>query len=806
MSINIFSHNKLQIMNKFKFCYLLFITALFLTSCSNDTDDSLNSAGHQITQDSKTVLRSSNDDDRVIIESFYDDILSLQAESGFYDEFYNQHGYFEWTTYQMYNLPNGDPILVMPVTKDRETLSTGVMLYHKNNIDKKFSFISRADILLAIAEENTSEIKDIQLDLLLLSDMHRGSGLQEDLFIDTRDGDEEETPCVGGEFVEFCVRFSGNLSEFAQQHNNFQSFLDDQLEDINFQGLTPSEQAQWLIVLADLDGSTLSSLLSFDAHQWAMNHSQIGTGGYDNALKIYNTYVLARLNFFQNTGIGQEKEGVKGQYITNTSVASYFECFDVWIWCWEEYPDFELSGIVVNSKSTGTSIPAYQKNYNELMFCEGYEEPHDTGADNPDSVHPNYEFCKKWMTYLEDCILPNTELAEGYNGGYQHLIMQWAQFQYYFPDDFNQAIEDSEGCGTTTNSLPPAITEECRDILNAFEDEYDIDLNIADRKAILFGIDCESLECVTSSPEMVDAVLDLLDSDIAEPCAPNKTTQDIVNDLLMSMGEDCDLGKLESALAGSDYIDFGTLKEDCPCLYEYFNNLTENENENWLCSILNEMNDVDKAIFFQDFELTDGDKFQTIPGWVAGKATMLVPTSACEGNSQNEGFPDIDPNSLIGAQFIHEFFHSYLVKIWSENNEGSLPDDFYIWTTDPETGAVSGYPNTEYYIDLVESFAEGEIITGEQHVLFFTHLKDLIINSLHSLNGGQGNPSDYEYYFHLLINTPNLVENHPTFAEDAGFEDTDGNSFFDISDYLDAWIGVDGAENGAHLLFDPNCN
>lgn len=150
-----------------------------------------------------------------------------------------------------------------------------------------------------------------------------------------------------------------------------------------------------------------------------------------------------------------------------------------------------------------------------------------------------------------------------------------------------------------------------------------------------------------------------------------------------------------------------------------------------------------------------------------------------------------------------------VLNIWSQNNEGPVPNDFYIWTTDDD-GITTGLPNTDYYIDLVESFAEGEVLTGDQHVLFFTHLKVLIINSLYELNGGLDNnnhtPSDYEYYFHLLVNTPDLVNKHPNFAEAMGFVDEFGNKKFDISTYLEAWENIGGAENGAHLLFDPNCN
>jgi hypothetical protein len=317
--------------------------------------------------------------------------------------------------------------------------------------------------------------------------------------------------------------------------------------------------------------------------------------------------------------------------------------------------------------------------------------------------------------------------------------------------------------------------------------------------------DCiRNLEGTTDGRKITQLFVDY--ENVIDPCYPNKdVVANAISQNCFENGGNMDLTSLENAFTSPDHIDFGALKDDCPCLYDYFTNLTTVGNDNWLCGMLKEMESVDKDLFLQNFKLTDGDKFRTIANWSAGTATMLVPKSACNGQQSNPGFPDIDPNSLIGGQFIHEFLHSYLVKIWSESNEGPLPNDFYIWTTD-EDGVTTGLPNTDYYIDLVESFADGEVLTGDQHVLFFTHLKKLIIGSLHSLNGGLGDPSDYEYYFHLLVNTPNLVNEHPNFAEAMGFVDEFGNGKFDISKYLGTWKNIGGAENGAHLLFDPNCN
>ena len=334
-----------------------------------------------------------------------------------------------------------------------------------------------------------------------------------------------------------CVRFDNGNADFAQQHDNFESFLKGQIENLNLSAnISNLEWDEWFTAFNGLAGTNIGEL-DLDATLQLFLNQNSGIFDAQRAEEMLNLYKLIRIAYFETFGLG--KDDVLGTYITNTTSNSFFECFDIWIWCWDEYPDFELTGVVVLPGITGTSLPPYQINYDELMFCEGYLEPHDTGVDNPDSVHPNFEFCEIWMTYLEDCILPNAELVEGYNGGYQNLIMQWAQFQYYFEDDFNEAIADSDGCGTTTNTLPPAISEECRDALNLFEETYGLNLTIAERKAILFGIDPES-------------------------CGDN--FDDLATDILM---EEC-LAEIESAGIIMAAIDNEGLYDDCPLPFAWY--------------------------------------------------------------------------------------------------------------------------------------------------------------------------------------------------------------------------------------------
>jgi len=496
-------------MKQLKFAVLAVFLLFSIVSCDKDTDTT--SDTNSISSVSEPRSKINDDRDQNLLQSFYQDILSLQSQSGFYDEFYLQHGYFDWPNFQSYENPTGDPILVMPVVKSHLTPSSGIMIYRQNSTNKKFSYVSRAELLNSIQDVEINQILKSQCDFLLLSDIKRGLGGDKELLSTTRDGETDtEPPCDGGEFVTICVKFDNSNADFAQEHDNFESFLKEQIKNLNLSAnISDSEWAKWY---AAFDGLASYSLSDLDLYSSISEFYNLTFGVFDpdRALEMYNLYKLMRFSYFETFDFG--KDDVLGTYITNTTSNSYFECFDIWIWCWDEYPDFELTGFVVIPGPTGTSIPPFQKNHDKLMFCEGYLEPHDTGEDNPDSVHPNFEFCEIWMTYLEDCILPNATLIEGYGGGYSNLIMQWAQFQYYYPDDFAEAIADSEDCGTTTteveeNNPPSPIAEECMDALNDFEKEYGLDLTIEERKAILFNIDstsCDALFVSRTWKELID--------------------------------------------------------------------------------------------------------------------------------------------------------------------------------------------------------------------------------------------------------------------------------------------------------------
>ncbi|MFZ1704612.1 MAG: hypothetical protein WAT79_09720 [Saprospiraceae bacterium] len=172
--------------------------------------------------------------------------------------------------------------------------------------------------------------------------------------------------------------------------------------------------------------------------------------------------------------------------------------------------------------------------------------------------------------------------------------------------------------------------------------------------------------------------------------------------------------------------------------------------------------------------------------------TMKIPSSYCNGMSN---LSDLQ----LTAEFIHEFMHGYISTILKDFYQGTgLPEDFYIQSPfNPSITVI----NHIYWTDIVQAYFPGTVISGNQHVLLFTHFKNKILEALHAINGGVGNPSDYEYYANLLINTADLAANSP-YAFQLGLKDVNGNIIFNNNDNLLAWNNNVGGDNN----FSINCN
>lgn len=220
----------------------------------------------------------------------------------------------------------------------------------------------------------------------------------------------------------------------------------------------------------------------------------------------FDQYLEDRRNLYNLHGIGNGPEGI----LEGTVIEFIRECNWVWVWCWQDPADYGsiLAGGDDSSSSSGSYLPAWQDNYNDLRFCEGVGDVHDTGQDNPNGIHPNFDFCSTWMDYLTDCILPSQSETDTY----EETIWQWAQFQYTNPDLFDQTIADPNDCTPTDQiDLNGSTDEECINALDAFQTAIAKTLNKFEKWAILNPTDQTSMPCADQAAFNVWALNELLE-------------------------------------------------------------------------------------------------------------------------------------------------------------------------------------------------------------------------------------------------------------------------------------------------------
>ena len=153
------------------------------------------------------------------------------------------------------------------------------------------------------------------------------------------------------------------------------------------------------------------------------------------------------------------------------------------------------------------------------------------------------------------------------------------------------------------------------------------------------------------------------------------------------------------------------------------------------------------------------------------------------------------------SKFIHEIMHGYMWTLLHDKYPDGLPESIYL--NDP-TSPTGRKLDPDIWLDLVKEYNNVTVVDGNHHVLFFTHFKEVIKNALHDINGGIGEPSDYEYYANLLINTADLAKSDWNDELGLGYKDSNGIdniSTFDNNINLESWNNI-GGDSG----FVLNCD
>ena len=427
-----------------------------------------------------------------LINSFYQNVLEIQGRTGFYNEFHEEYGYFNWSNSMEFNAGEGK-ILFVPVIENEAASSKGGFLYYKGSNQERIKFFdksaieSKFDASSPNAQPNINE--RFAYKSLVLNDLQRNiennSNRLDDLF--------ETSPIENGD---------------GETPTNNQGFLND-CNWGYFQLICA--QVDETTVAGGIDASTLAKLKKiyedFSEGKWNQFHSMNlqELEDYVNSQAYLNDpfhqdfgfeqKLLDYLEARRNLGYDDPTSGI----LYGVVVESYTVCNDVWVWCWEDPADYEFPHNGSSGSSSNNDFnPLWQDAYDRLRFCEGVDDVFDTGPDNPSAQHPDFDFCSTWMNYLEDCILPTQGPLQDpltNTGGemtYIGVIETWAEFFYYYPGLFTNTIADPQDCTSTAdieNQISDNIgDEECLNALAVYEATFNVNVRRL-REKILNAVD-----------------------------------------------------------------------------------------------------------------------------------------------------------------------------------------------------------------------------------------------------------------------------------------------------------------------------
>lgn len=481
-------------MKLLKLSLLLFFYLLLFQSCKKDLfevepDTSVSR--------SLVVSRSFEDRDEDLVLDFYTDILELQTQTRFYDEFHQEYGFFNWSSSIEMQSSEGK-LLIVPTQHDFRTPTTGQFLYFDSGTEQKMRFYSRAEIDNKIAQENVTPLtkEEVFVYRVFVANDLRNVENTEDVMatinpeVIFRDGDDIQATedCEGGSYEWVCVYHQGADLSIGINVEDYITTNDPRIRAYDGHSLQDLEDNYDNIVNGNGPGAGT------------------GPGSIPWDLKPeFDQYLEDRRNLYNLHGIGNGPEGI----LEGTVIEFIRECNWVWVWCWQDPADYGsiLTGGGNSSSSSDSYLPAWQDNYNDLRFCEGVGDVQDTGQDNVNAIHPNFDFCSTWMDYLIDCILPNQSEMDTY----EETIWQWAQFQYTNSDLFNQTIADPNNCTPTDQiDLNGSTSEECISALDAFQTAIGKTLNKFEKWAILNPTDQTSMPCADQGAFNVWALNELL--------------------------------------------------------------------------------------------------------------------------------------------------------------------------------------------------------------------------------------------------------------------------------------------------------
>lgn len=413
---------------------------------------------------------------------FYEELLAAQGRTNFYPDFVDSLGTVSWYASTLYET-DGGTIGVFPVQSEAERATRGVFLYYVAGEERKLRFYRMAEVYERASGNKSGDLSDEQRMVLfsaINADVRSGyytgySEVPEGYWTVLEGGknkDGLEEGCEGGEFVHQCARVP-NGDEHPESVAGVldNQFLDSKfnpwhnftIEDIRRTGLSPTVgEGPFQNGYGDNSGLTVSNWRNYVDYREIM-YSLFDIGG---------------------DGLLKGGRGVRYRY----SIAQV--CQDVWVPCWADPNDFEWGssgGGISTNYDLNESERKRLENLDRFRLCRGVNDAgdvHDTGDGNPESVHPDYDFCTIWQDYYDDCIKPlETERNDEFTDNsplWADRLSFWARLLAENETAFDQIVSNPSQCVATDDldEYEPEVTDTyCNALIESVANNLGVSLN-----------------------------------------------------------------------------------------------------------------------------------------------------------------------------------------------------------------------------------------------------------------------------------------------------------------------------------------
>ena len=421
-------------------------------------------------------------------------------------EFISQTGYPVWSLSNEIKADNST-IVVLPTSIPESCQTSGIWYYYSNSDEKRIHYEEKANFSNRIENEidisaypvNTSftaaSFVQLQSQLcdVLLDDLNT-------VYVETRGGDEEEDgpPCIGGEYVDVQVWvYDPSSSGTNLQHIN------TLLNEIEALQAANSEVFGFIGgygINGSLDGASYSELID------KINGFLEWNFDYEIYRPVLEAYAELRQGL-SLLGIGNGSTGILDD-ARNRGGEKFWtsETIKIWVWCWDDPLDFDLSSGQGTGGGSTSVVPDYWPDMQELQDCIAVNDVHDvdtqSGGNADASFTGDIVMCTLWNAYLADCLSGDFEgvSASSYFTPYQHNsspYATWGQFKHDYPDLFNEIINNEHGCITTaqtggdintTDNDDPFVDCGTAAVIN-FVNTYNLELT-KEEELLLYAIGC----------------------------------------------------------------------------------------------------------------------------------------------------------------------------------------------------------------------------------------------------------------------------------------------------------------------------